>query len=94
MAGGATTNYESYDNATTGYTDYNVMDGECLFASADSSATPEDSMMYGFASVEDWCDDHDYYSCENDALDACMWVAAATDTTADMNYTMNATGGP
>lgn len=47
--------------------------------------------MYGFSTVADWCADHDVWSCENDALEACKWVdspaaAATTTTAADDSY--------
>lgn len=68
-----------------------MMDGECHEVAG--AATDADAALYGFANVTAWCDDHDFYSCENDALDACSWaeptcleVAGVADSSQSMMY--------
>jgi hypothetical protein len=56
-----------------------MMDGECYQVAG--AGSDEEAAMYGFTSVAAWCDDHDFYSCENDMLDACYWEEAKDEAT-------------
>ena len=51
-----------------------MMAGDCHSV---TTAADTDAAMYGFSTAAAWCDDHDFYSCENDALGACYWEEAS-----------------